>query len=46
MINTGLKSSVFMQVYFFCMSNDLTAKVKPTEKLNLFKSDTSGMILL
>lgn len=31
---------------FFCMSNDLTAKEKSTEKFYLFKSDTSGMILL
>lgn len=45
MINMGLKSSALMQIYFFCMSNDLTAKEKPSENF-LLKSDTSGMILL
>lgn len=37
MINMGLKSSVLMQIYFFCMSNDLTAKEKPSEKLSFKK---------
>jgi len=34
------------RIIFFFMSNDLTAKEIPTEKLYIFKTDTSGMILL